>query len=73
MGPTARGEMRTRAEVGLEVEEIVGALRLPARDELSADDDAPFVELDLLAGLQSLVPAGTPDGGQNELRAGSRW
>ena len=56
-------------DVRLVVENEVGLLRLAARDQLAAHDDPALGEIDLLANLQHLVPAGALDGGQDELRA----
>ena len=56
-------------DVRLVVEDVVGALRLAARDELAADDDAALGEADLLADLRHLVPARALDGGRDELGA----
>ena len=56
-------------DVGLVVEDVVGALRLPARDQFSADDDPPFGESDFLADLHHPVPARALDGGTDELGA----
>ena len=47
-------------DVRLVVEDVVGALRLAAGDQLAADDDAALGEADLLADLQHLVPPGLP-------------
>ena len=44
-------------DVGLVVEDVVGALGLAARDQLAADDDAALGEADFLADLRHLVPA----------------
>ena len=44
-------------DVGLVVEDVVGALGLAAGDELAADDDPALGEADLLADLRHLIPA----------------
>ena len=56
-------------DVGLDVEDVVGALALAARDQPAADDDAALRERDLLADLRLEVPPGLQDGGRDELRA----
>ena len=56
-------------DVRLIVENEVGLLGLAARDQLAANDDPALGEIDLLANLQHLIPAGAFDGGQDELRA----
>ena len=50
-------------DVGLVIEDVVGALGLAAGDELAADDDAALGEADLLADLQHPVPARAFHGG----------
>ena len=55
--------------VGLVVEDVVGALGLTASDQLAANDDAALGEADLLADLVHLVPAGPAEGGRDELGA----
>ena len=56
-------------DVGLVVEDVVGALGLAAGDQLAADDDPALGEADLLADLRHLVPARLLDGGRDELGA----
>ena len=56
-------------DVGLVVEDVVGALGLAARDQLAANDDAALGEADLLADLQHLIPARLLHGGRDELGA----
>ena len=56
-------------DVGLVVENVVGALGLAAGDQLAADDDPAFGERDLLANLGQDIPARLLDGGRDELRA----
>jgi len=53
----------------LVVENEIGLLRLAARDQLAANDNSAFGELNLLTNLQHLVPSRPRDGGQNEFRA----
>jgi len=36
-------------DIGLVIKDVIGALRLPARDQFSADADAPFGKSDFLA------------------------
>ena len=55
--------------VGLVVENVVGALGLATCDQLAADDDAALGETDLLADLVHFVPAGAAEGGRDELGA----
>ena len=54
--------------IGLVIEDAVGALRLAAGDELAADDDAAFGEADLFAKLRHLVPPGLAEGGGDGFR-----
>ena len=56
-------------DVGLEIEDVVGALGLAARDQLAAHDDAALGEADLFADLRHLIPARLPQGGRDELGA----
>ena len=56
-------------DVGLVVQDVVGAFGLAARDQLAADDDAALGEVDLLADLVHLVPACPAEGGSDELGA----
>ena len=44
-------------DVGLVVEDVIGALRLAARDQLPADDDAPFGKSRLPRGSASSRPS----------------
>ena len=53
-------------DVWLVIKDIIGALGLPAGNEFSADDDAPFGKSDLLADLHHPVPARALDGGTDE-------
>ena len=55
--------------VRLVVENKVGLLRLAARHQLAAHDDAALGEIDLLPNLHHLVPACALDGRQDELGA----
>jgi hypothetical protein len=55
--------------VGLEIEDIIGAFGLAAADQPSADDDAALGEADLFADLLHLVPTGPPQSGRDELGA----
>jgi hypothetical protein len=55
--------------VGLEVEDVVGELRLPARDELPANDDAPGREVNVLTHLRMHVPPGLGKRWRDVLRA----
>ncbi len=56
-------------DIGLVIQNVVGAFGLAARDELSAHDDAAFRESNLLANLHHAVPARALDGGAYELGA----
>ena len=58
-----------KGNVGLVVQDVVGALALPACDQLSANDDAALGETHLLADLVHLVPACATEGGGDELGA----
>ena len=55
--------------VWLVVENIVGALGLPARDQLAAHDDPTLGEAHFLANLQQLVPPRLAQGRRDELGA----
>jgi hypothetical protein len=68
MGVVLRLDERDR-DVRLVVEDEVRLLGLAVRHQLAANDDAALGEIDLLAYLHHLVPAGPLDGGQDELRA----
>ena len=54
-------------DVGLEMEDIVGALGLAARDQLATHDDPALGEADLFADLRHFIPARLPQGGRYEL------
>ena len=56
-------------DVRLVVENVVGALGLAAGDQLAADDDPAFGEIDLFANLRQDIPARLLDGGRDELGA----
>ena len=56
-------------DVGLVVEDVVGAFGLAAGDQLAADDDPALGEADLLANLGHLIPARLLDGRGDELGA----
>jgi hypothetical protein len=56
-------------DIGLVIKDVIGALRLPACDQFSADDDTPFGKSDFLADLHHPVPARALDGGTDELGA----
>ena len=56
-------------DVGLIVEDVVGALALAPADQLAAHDDATLGEADLLTDLRHLVPPGLVQGGRDELGA----
>src|ERR1700730_6588610 len=56
-------------DVRLVVENEVGLLGFATADKLAANDDAAFGEIDLLADLQQIVPAGALKRGQDEFRA----
>lgn len=56
-------------DVRLVVENDVGLLRLPARYQLAAHDDAALGEKDFLPNLHHLIPTGALDGRQDEFRA----
>ena len=56
-------------EIGGVVEDVVGALVLAPGVQLAADDDAAPGEADLLAHLRGEIPAGTPQGRGDVLRA----
>jgi hypothetical protein len=55
--------------VGLVVEDVVGAFRLAARDQLATNDDSPFREADFLTNLRVNVPSRRHDGRGDVLRA----
>ena len=55
--------------VWLVVENIVGALGLPARDQLAAHDDPALCKAHFLANLQQLVPPSLAQGRRDELGA----
>ena len=55
--------------VRLIIEDVVGTLGFPARDQLAADDNPPLGEADFLADLKDLVPPGVFQGGGDELGA----
>jgi hypothetical protein len=55
--------------IGLVIEDVVGALGLPARDQFSADDNSPFGKSDFLADLNHPIPASALDGWADELGA----
>ncbi len=55
--------------IGLVIEDVIGALGLAARDQLAADDDAALGETDFLANLEHGIPSGLYDGGRDELGA----
>ena len=61
--------MTGKGNVGLIIEDVIGALGLSARDQLAANDDAAFGKTHLLADLQHLVPPCPTQGGRDELRA----
>jgi hypothetical protein len=44
-------------DIGLVIKDVIGALGFAARDELAADDDASFGEVDLLSNLHHPIPA----------------
>jgi hypothetical protein len=57
-------------------EDVIRFLRLPALDGFTADDDAPFREVDFLAHLRHHVPllaVRTHERGRDELRANVRF
>jgi hypothetical protein len=54
-------------DVGLVVEDVVGALGFPAGDQLAANDDPAFGETHLFADLRHLVPASQFHGGSDVL------
>ena len=56
-------------DVGLVVQDVVGALGLAACDQLAADDDAALGEAYLLADLEHFVPARATEGGGDEFGA----
>src|SRR5439155_9506570 len=56
-------------DVGLVIKDVIGAFSLPARDELSTHDDAPFGKSDFLADLHHPIPARALHGGTDELGA----
>jgi hypothetical protein len=56
-------------DVGLVVEDVIGALGFTARHKLAAYDDAALREAHLLADLQHLVPTDRTEGGRDELGA----
>ena len=56
-------------DVGLVIEDVIGALDLAAADQLAAHDDLPLGETELLADLRHLVPPGVSQGGRDELGA----
>ena len=56
-------------DVGLVIEDVIGALGFATGDELSANDDAALGEGDLLADLHHPVPARAFHGGADELGA----
>jgi len=56
-------------DVWFVIKDIIGALGLPAGNEFSADDDAPFGKSDFLADLHHPVPARALDGGTDEFGA----
>src|SRR5690554_4907734 len=68
VGVVLRLDQRDR-NVWLVVENEVGLLRLAARHQLAAHNDAALGEKDLLPNLHHLVPARALDGGQDELGA----
>jgi len=53
--------------IGLVVQDVVSALRLSARHELSTNDNAPFGEGDFFADLQSPIPSALLNRRANEL------
>src|ERR1700731_3300994 len=55
--------------VGFVIKDVIGALRLTTGDQLSADDNAPLGEGDLLADLHHPVLARAFHGGAYELGA----
>ena len=55
--------------VGLVIQDVIGALGFATGNELSADDDAPLGEGNLLAELHHPVPARAFHGGAYELGA----
>ena len=56
-------------DIGLVIEDVVGALGFAAGDEPAPDDDPALGEADFLADLGELVPAGLLQGRGDELGA----
>ena len=56
-------------DVGLVIEDVVGALGFAAADQLAAHDDAALGEADLFADLRHLIPARPAYGRRDELGA----
>jgi hypothetical protein len=56
-------------DIGLVIKDVISALRLPARYQFSADDDASFGKSDFLPNLHHPVPPRAFDGGADELGA----
>ena len=54
-------------DVGLVIEDAVGAFGFAARNKLSTNDDPPLGEADLLANLGHLIPTSLLYGGDDEL------
>ena len=56
-------------DIGLVIEDVVGALGFATRHKLPPDDDAPLGKVDLFANLHHPVPARAFHGGADELGA----
>jgi len=56
-------------DIGLVIEDVIGALGFPTGNELSPDDNASLGERDLFADLHHAVPTSPLHGGTDELRA----
>jgi hypothetical protein len=52
------GLNKSKGDVRLVVENVIGAFGLAAGDELAPDDDPPLGEANFLANLRHLIPAG---------------
>jgi len=63
------GRKKRNRDVGLIVEDVIGTLSLPPRDELSAHNDPALREANLLSNLQHLIPARTTKGRGDKLGA----